>query len=464
MDRKTRSMLRVLVLFVVLNIAISLLARTMMVLTPHRVHGSWIELLSAIGLGVLLAMLTVFAVSWRTMRDLWHHARDAADRLDALAATSHDWLWQTTPDWVATYCSPATSELLGYRPQELLGRSLLEFIHPDDAAVARGIRDDAVRRGSGWSDVELRWMRRDGTPIALQGSGVPVLDPAGKVVGFRGTRRVAPVDGAADKQRAEARQRVEQVLADRAIDVALQPIIDLARNRWVGAEALARFRDGRAPDIWFSEAHSVGLGVDLELAAMDAGLATLTKLPKTVSVSLNTSPRVILHPGFRRALTRPGIDLARVVVEITEHELVTDYEAVLGALLPLRERGLQVAVDDTGAGYASFTHVLRLRPDSIKLDRSLLADLHTDAARRALVTAIVLLGLELDARVVAEGVETGDELRAVMDLGVDLAQGYHLARPTVERSVWKHWAKRDWTASTTGHTLAGASSTNRGLD
>ncbi len=462
MDRRTRGMLRVLVVFVVLNLTISLLARTVLLLSPHSGHGRWVDLLGAVGLGVLLAMLGFFAVSWRTLRDLWRQARDAADRLDAVAATSHDWLWQTTPDMVAMYCSPATSELLGYRPQELLGRSLLDLIHPDDIAVARGIRDDAIRRSGGWSDVELRWMRRDGSLITLQGSGVPVLDATGEVVGFRGTRRVAPNHDTAAEDREQARGRVREALGQRAIEVALQPIIDVARGRWAGVEGLARFRDGRAPDIWFSEAHSVGMGVDLEILALGNCLAVLPDLPEDVSLSLNASPRVLLHPGFRDTLSRPGLDLSRLVVEITEHELVTDYDAVNAVLTPLREHGLQVAVDDTGAGYASFSHVLRLRPDIIKLDRSLLSGLHRDPARRALVTAIVLLGLELDARLVAEGVENAEELRAVMDLGVDLAQGYHLARPAVERSVWKHWAKRDWAASTPGRrTLEGASSTRR---
>jgi PAS domain S-box-containing protein len=444
MDRWARGLLRVLVVFLVLNIATSLLARTVLVVTPHSGHGRWVDLLGAVGLGVLLAMLAVLAVSWHTLRDLWRQAREATDRLDAVAATSHDWLWQATPDLVATYCSPATAEVLGYRPQEVLGRSFLDLLHPEDAVTARAILDTALATSTGWSDVELRWVHRDGALVTLQGSGVPILDTDGRVVGFRGTRRIAPPDGAAVRLREQARRRVEQTLAAHALDVAFQPIIDLTRGQWVGVEALTRFRDGRTPDIWFAEAHAVGLGVDLELLAIQTALAAVRDLPATVSVSVNASARVILDPAFARALTYPGIDLDRLVVEITEHELVTDYDLVNGALTPLRERGLQVAVDDTGAGYASFTHVLRLRPDIIKLDRSLLTGLPADPARRALVTAIVLLGLELDARLVAEGVETPEELRAVTDLGVDLAQGYHLARPALEHSVWRFWATKNW--------------------
>jgi EAL domain-containing protein (putative c-di-GMP-specific phosphodiesterase class I) len=90
---------------------------------------------------------------------------------------------------------------------------------------------------------------------------------------------------------------------------------------------------------------------------------------------------------------------------------------------------MRLAVDDTGAGYASFAHVLRLRPDDIKLDRSLVAGIDSDAARRAFVTAIVLLALELEAAVTGEGVETPGELATLNTLGVDRAQGYHLGSP-----------------------------------
>jgi EAL domain-containing protein (putative c-di-GMP-specific phosphodiesterase class I) len=131
-------------------------------------------------------------------------------------------------------------------------------------------------------------------------------------------------------------------------------------------------------------------------------------------------------------------------VEITEHRPVACYDDVLAALRPLREQGLHLAVDDTGAGYASFQHVLRLRPESIKLDRSLLSEITTDPARRSLVTAIVLLALDLGATVVAEGVEDEAELCALADLGVHLAQGYLLARPASDAAVQASWARLDW--------------------
>jgi EAL domain-containing protein (putative c-di-GMP-specific phosphodiesterase class I) len=103
-----------------------------------------------------------------------------------------------------------------------------------------------------------------------------------------------------------------------------------------------------------------------------------------------------------------------------------------------------LAVDDTGAGYASLSHVLQLKPSIIKIDRSLITDITTDPARRSLVTALVLLGLDLGATVIGEGIETVDERETLADLGVGFGQGYLLARPSTSLSDWKQWAGRNW--------------------
>ena len=120
------------------------------------------------------------------------------------------------------------------------------------------------------------------------------------------------------------------------------------------------------------------------------------------------------------------------------------YHEIAAVLDPLRKRGLRIAVDDVGAGYASFSHVLGLRPDVIKIDRSLVVDIDKDLARRSFVTAIVLLAIDLRARVTAEGVERPEELTALAVLGVDQAQGYLLCRPTLDTDQWKRWPQNEW--------------------
>ena len=249
------------------------------------------------------------------------------------------------------------------------------------------------------------------------------------------------------RRRAAAARRTSEVL-DRPdlLAIALQPVVDLAESRWTGCEALARFPGEPATDRWFAEAHEAGLGVTLELLAVRRAVQSLPCLPARVGMSVNASPALVLDPGFAAELAG-CTELDRLTVEITEHAAVARYEDIAAALEPHRERGLRLAVDDTGAGYASFAHVLRLRPDVVKLDRSLLADIDHDAARRAFVTAVVLMALELGAEVTAEGVETPAELETLRSLGVDAVQGFLLARPSTQPAEWAAWASRDWTTS-----------------
>jgi PAS domain S-box-containing protein len=395
----------------------------------------------------LVWFVMLVAVLWRSalqLRRLRHLLASRNDQLAAVAVTSHDWLWEATPDLVATFCSPGIAEMLGRQPEDVIGRRFADLVCEQDRPQVHAIVADAITHRRGWDDVELRWIHADGHLVALQGSAVPVLDGRGELVGFRGTRRVAPVDAEARRRLTGLATRLRGVLDNRALTVALQPIIDTRTGGWVGVEALARFGDNRRPDLWFAEAQEVGLGVDLELLAVQTALAVLPELPDHVALSLNASPQLILDPRLSACLTRAPVPLERIIVEITEHVAVARYDDIRAALLPLRERGLRLAIDDTGAGYASFTHVLTLHPDIIKLDRSLITDIDTDPARRAFVTAIVLLAGELGAEVTAEGVENTRELAVLASLRVEHAQGFLLARPTTDRQRWQAWRTTTW--------------------
>ncbi|MEX0835522.1 MAG: EAL domain-containing protein, partial [Nitriliruptor sp.] len=183
----------------------------------------------------------------------------------------------------------------------------------------------------------------------------------------------------------------------------------------------------RPPNEWFDEAASVGRGNELELAAAEAALAQLGRIPDDVFLSINLSPEVVLDPALPALLDAVPPD--RLVLELTEHAPVRDYDELLGRLEVLRARGIRTAVDDAGAGFAGLQHVLRLRPDILKLDIALTSGIDHDPARRALSTALVAFAAEIGAVIVAEGIETAGELRTLRDLGVPWGQGYHLARP-----------------------------------
>jgi len=229
--------------------------------------------------------------------------------------------------------------------------------------------------------------------------------------------------------REERRARVQRVIKEGLLTLAYQPIVDLSSRRPVGYEALARFpvEPVRGPDRWFEDALDIGLGTELELAAVQQALAAQKLLPTTAFIAVNVSPATAASGTLSALLD--SADGPRLVIELTEHVLVEDFAAVRDALADLRSHGVRLAVDDTGAGYAGFRHLLGLNPDIIKLDISLTRGIDTDPARRALAAALVKFADDTDARLIAEGVETSAELITLIDLGVGWAQGYHLARP-----------------------------------
>ncbi len=220
------------------------------------------------------------------------------------------------------------------------------------------------------------------------------------------------------------------MLAERSYGVVYQPIVHLVENRIVGHEALARFRADpqRTPDKWFDEAGQVGLQKELEIALIEAALQGFDRLPADSYLSLNVSPETILSGAVGEVLASQPLD--RLMLEVTEHALVQDYERLAEALEPLRREGLRLAVDDAGAGYASFRHILKLKPDVIKLDASLIRNVDSDTGCRALAAALIRFAEETGCKVVAEGVETQEELAMLRRLAVNKAQGYLLGRPS----------------------------------
>jgi EAL domain-containing protein (putative c-di-GMP-specific phosphodiesterase class I) len=206
-----------------------------------------------------------------------------------------------------------------------------------------------------------------------------------------------------------------------------QPIVSVRDRVVVGHEALSRFPvdTGMTTEQWYVRAAEVGAEAELELSAARAAVTALDLVDGYVSVNL--SARTLLSPAALDFLAEQP--LRRIVLELTEHAAVDDYALLAGALAPLRAEGMRVAVDDTGAGYASLRHVLRLGADLIKLDRSLVSDLAADPVRHALVAALTRFAEDTGSQVVAEGVETTDELAALEALGVPFVQGYLLGRP-----------------------------------
>jgi EAL domain-containing protein (putative c-di-GMP-specific phosphodiesterase class I) len=230
--------------------------------------------------------------------------------------------------------------------------------------------------------------------------------------------------------RMEARHRIQMVLDHpELMTMIFQPIVDTRTGVAVGVEALARFfNQSAAPSAWFMEAHRVGLGVELELLAVSKALACLCQLPAHWCLTVNVGPEAIVAPQFAALLARD--DVHRVVMELTEHSRVADYPYLMHTVRSLRSTGARLAIDDTGAGFSSLSHILKLAPDFIKLDRELVAGIDVDPVRRVLASSLVSFAAGTGAQIVAEGVETRAEIETLQVLGVHLSQGFHLARPT----------------------------------
>jgi diguanylate cyclase (GGDEF)-like protein/PAS domain S-box-containing protein len=231
------------------------------------------------------------------------------------------------------------------------------------------------------------------------------------------------------RQSDEQRQQILSVLDDPdALSIAFQPIMDLRTGRVAGYESLARFNRApqRPPNVWFDQAHRAGLGYALEARAVQLALATPGR-PEGTYLAVNLSPSSLISDEVQSVLPERLDDL---VIEVTENELVSDDPQIAAAVAALRKRGARLAVDDTGAGYAGLTHVMRLAPDMIKLDRALTTGVDADPVKGALIASFVRYARDIDATVCAEGVETVAELEGLADLDVGYAQGYLIARPS----------------------------------
>ncbi|HWB23693.1 MAG TPA: EAL domain-containing protein [Gaiellaceae bacterium] len=236
-------------------------------------------------------------------------------------------------------------------------------------------------------------------------------------------------EGLASEEALLSRQVWRAIEDESAFGMVFQPIVTLPGRKVVGAEALARFKGvpKRPPNTWFEEAAAASLGVDLELAAVEKALNGLEDFPAALYLSINLSPATLVDPRFRDLVS--SADPSRLVLELTEHHRVGDYDRLARAMDKLRADGMRVAIDDAGAGFASLRHILRLRPDFIKLDMSLIREINLDKSKQALAASLISFAEKSDATIIAEGIETAEELSALVMLGVGFGQGMFLGKP-----------------------------------
>jgi len=219
---------------------------------------------------------------------------------------------------------------------------------------------------------------------------------------------------------------LRELIASGGLRTVFQPVVRLHDRAVIGYEALTRFTDGSSPLQRFAEAEQAGLAVDLERAAVASAVAAASSLPRGPWLSINISPAVL--PELQQLAALAGHADRPLVVEITERMAIDDYSAAR-RLLRRHLPEARVAVDDAGAGFASLRHIAELRPAIVKLDMQLVRNVHRDPAREALVAGMVHFAAASGCELIAEGIETEQERRALLRLGVTLGQGFLLGRP-----------------------------------
>lgn len=253
----------------------------------------------------------------------------------------------------------------------------------------------------------------------LAASGLTLADLIGRpAIGMASTGVLA---GIRPQGEAERHAAVSAILRARDFRPVFQPIVDLGSGAVVGYEALTRFASGQRPDLCFADAWSVNLGVELELATLEAAVIAAKDLPVGRWLDLNVSPRLVLDSERLRSIlwaaNRP------IVLEVTEHQAIDDYDLVRRAV---RDQGhnIRLAVDDAGAGVANFGHIIELRPDFVKLDIGLVRKVDSNVGRQAIVVGLGHFSRMAGCRLIAEGIETAEEAAMLAALGVEFGQGY----------------------------------------
>ena len=307
---------------------------------------------------------------------------------------------------------------------------------PDTAAHPFAAQLEVTEEVPIGAHVSVPILRRDGSVYGMFCCLSPQANPGLNARDLNIMRMFARLAQAEVQDGMEARQiaeeaeaRVRDVMNNRHFRMVFQPIFDLASNEVTGFEALCRFDadPARSPDLWFDEAAEIGLGVELELCVLEATLAVLSILPEPLYLSVNAGPDLVATGQLATLFAEHTPE--RIVLEVTEHAAVNDGAGFARAMDALRQIGVRIAVDDAGAGYSGLQQIVRLRPEMIKLDRSLVSGIDHNQVLRTLCAALMHYTTETGAVLIAEGIETETEAQALRELGVHRGQGWLLGKP-----------------------------------
>jgi EAL domain-containing protein (putative c-di-GMP-specific phosphodiesterase class I) len=230
---------------------------------------------------------------------------------------------------------------------------------------------------------------------------------------------------------------LQDILLRERIITAFQPIKRLKEETVMGFEALSRGPRGsglEGADALFQAATDHNLLIELDRLCRRRALLSSGRIPSTAKIFVNTLPATMRDPQFRGKalidfLDKAQVSPARIVIEITEKEVIENYEMFRDTMTHFSQLGMSFAVDDVGAGHSGLETIEKLKPSFLKIDISLVRDVHVFPARQAMVNFLISLGRKIGAQVIAEGIQTEEETQALKAMGVDYGQGHYLARP-----------------------------------
>jgi EAL domain-containing protein (putative c-di-GMP-specific phosphodiesterase class I) len=232
-------------------------------------------------------------------------------------------------------------------------------------------------------------------------------------------------------------ERLQDILLRERVATAYQPIIRLQEGTILGFEALSRGPRGsglETADALFGAATTHGLLVELDRLCRKRALLSSGRIPSSAKIFVNTLPATLRDPQFRGKALIDSLDRAqvapdRLVIEITEDEVIENYALFRETMAYFTDLGMSFAIDDVGAGKSGLEQIAKLKPSYLKIDIELVRDVHDSPVNRAMVKAIISIGHGIGARVIAEGIHNEEETQVLRAMGVDFGQGYHLARP-----------------------------------
>ncbi|UCH78291.1 MAG: EAL domain-containing protein [Candidatus Coatesbacteria bacterium] len=243
------------------------------------------------------------------------------------------------------------------------------------------------------------------------------------------------------------KEMLKRIIIREEVDILYQPIFSLEDLSVFGFEALSAATGGtgiEGAEMLFALAEEVDLSTQLDRVCRRRALTQAHRWLNEAQLFINTNPKTIEELGTREdalfhLFGNGGVAPEHVVLEITERSAIGNLSLFEATLNRFRDHGISVAVDDAGAGYASLNTIARLKPDFLKFDMALVRDIDTDRVKQELLATVQDLGRRVDARVIAEGIETEGELDTLQRAGVEFGQGYLLARPKPAPALEQHF-------------------------